>query len=114
MSLEYDTLIEVRVGKDRITSVKPAVAIVTRQGVTWDVVGLSARYAVEIDFRVQGTKKGPFGAARPRGRYLARKDGPIRSHESDQKGGVWKYDVILRNADGVDVHAIDPSIIIRE
>jgi hypothetical protein len=116
----YDKRIEVRIDKDTL-SVTPAAAIVTpKAGVVWEVVGLPPGYSVEIDFRVQGAKpyakKGPFvsgKSARMRGRYVATSAGAIESNASDQKEGIWKYDVVLRKGD-VDVDAIDPSIIIRE
>jgi hypothetical protein len=112
--LSYDERIEVRVDGKTI-KVTPAVAIVTRDGVLWDVSGLERGYTFEIDFRVQGTKKGPFVPAKValRGRYLAKKPGRIKSNRSDQRSGVWKYDVVLRKGN-VDVRSIDPSIIIRE
>ena len=111
----YDTRVKVRVEKDTVV-VEPAAAIVTpKAGVAWDIVGLPAGYSLEIDFRVQAGKKGPFvwGKGRLRGRYLTSVAGAIESSPSDQKDGVWKYDVILRKGE-VDVYAIDPSIIIRE
>jgi hypothetical protein len=111
----YDTRVKVRVEKDTVV-VEPTAAIVTpKAGVAWEIVGLPAGYSLEIDFRVQAGKKGPFvpGKARLRGRYVASGAGAIESSPSDQKDGVWKYDVVLRKGD-VDVYAIDPSIIIRE
>ena len=111
----YDTRVKVRVEKDMVV-VEPAAAIVTpKAGVAWEIVGLPAGYSLEIDFRVQAGKKGPFVwvKGRPRGRYVTSVAGAIESSPSDQKDGVWKYDVILRKGE-VDVYAIDPSIIIRE
>ena len=113
----YDTTIPIHVvnGKKLVVDLMAAV-VSPKAGVAWKVDGLLPGYTVEFDFRVQGKIKGPFipgKLAHPRGRYLAKVNGPIDSNPSDQKDGVWKYDIVLRQGDEV-VDAIDPSIIIRE
>ena len=76
--------------------------------------GLTAEDAAYLQGTAHRARKGPFVAGRGarRGRYLT-DGGPIHSNRTDQREGVWKYDVILRKGN-VDLDAIDPSIIIRE
>jgi hypothetical protein len=99
-------------------SVEPAVAIVSSKAgeFQWAVGDLPAGYAVEIDFRVHDGAKGPFKAKKSStGRYTGRAGEKIGAGEVVNKGrNGWKYDLIIRDADGNDQGAIDPMIIIAE
>ena len=71
---------------------------------------------LEIDFNVQGTRKGPFlddGKNRPQGRLtLSREIGKATATYDKTAGeGVWKYEVVLRTRDGRDLAAIDPAAV---
>lgn len=90
-------------------------------GVTFVVDGLRPGYSIEIDFRSQGDRKGPFLLKKPtpgrlRGRYVfhgraSTTSQRLRSGRVDiehfPKPSVWKYEVVLRKG-SEDLVAIDP------
>ena len=99
-------------------SVEPAVAIVSSKSAEfeWVVGDLPAGYTIEIDFRVHEGAKGPFKAKKSStGRYTGGAGAKISAGQVVNKGrNGWKYDLIIRDADGNDKGAIDPMIIIAE
>ena len=99
-------------------SVEPAVAIVSSKGgeFQWVVGTLPDGYTVEIDFRVHDGAKGPFKAKKSStGRYTGGSGAKIGAGEVVNKNrNGWKYDLVIRDADGNDKGAIDPMIIIAE
>jgi hypothetical protein len=87
-------------------------------GVDFVAKGLTEGYTLEIDFKVEGGIRGPFSkgeAALARGRYtLSAKTPTVASGRSDVSSpGVWKYEVVLRDAKGDDLVAIDPMGVLK-
>jgi hypothetical protein len=99
-------------------SVEPVVAIVSSKApeFQWVVGKLPDGYTVEIDFRVHDGAKGPFKAKKSStGRYTGGTDAKIPAGEVVNKGrNGWKYDLVIRDADGNDQGAIDPMVIVAE
>jgi hypothetical protein len=85
-------------------------------GVDFVAKGLADGYTLEIDFKTQEGARGPFARAEgapARGRYtLNGKTSSLPSGRSE-KAGVWKYEVVLRDAHGDDVYAVDPMGVFR-
>jgi plastocyanin len=99
--------------------VSPAEAVIKPgAALTWEVA-VGDGHTVEIDFHVRGPHKGPFprlagNAKNPvRGRYLAAGKDRVASNANDQKDGYWKYDVVLRDAQGGDLGSLDPGVLIK-
>lgn len=96
-------------------SVVPFIAVIEKATeFSWSLSSLPDGYTVEIDFRVQGDRKGPF--VRPSGgqtgRYVGKGGQVIEAGRVEvQKRDVHKYDVIVRDATGKDVAAVDPMMI---
>ncbi len=100
----------------KVISIDTPIAII-KHGTKFSwAVTVPAGYELEIDFRVQDSRKGPF--ARPSsgftGRYVA-KEGTSVIPAGDvavRRRGVYKNDVILWKVNPrEDVAAIDPMII---
>jgi hypothetical protein len=115
-----DTQVTVESDGSKI-SVSPSVAVVSRRSATpfkWVIGKLPEGYTVEIDFRVQGTRKGPFGrvSGGVQGRYTGTSGQTLPAGELPATGEreVWKYDLVLRDGEGNHKTAIDPAIIIME
>src|SRR5262249_46712496 len=118
-----DTKVDLSSDGKTITA-SPAVALVSRaaQAKTpfkWVIGTLPEGSTLEIDFRVQGTQKGPFkraaGATWPMGRYAGGSGSTITTGPLLGEGReVWKYDVVLRDKDGNDLAATDPVVVIME
>ncbi len=120
-TVEASVVIDQQVALDadevrKVISVDQPIAIIKHDTMfSWRVT-VPAGHELEIDFRVQGGRKGPF--ARPgtgsTGRYVAGEGttvipaGPVALRQR----GVYKYDVILWQVKPrEDVAAIDPMII---
>ncbi len=110
---------EVKISFDgRSISVEPRLAFVSSKSpFRWVVGSVRGGASLEIDFRVQGTRKGPF--ERPKGGFTGRYT--AKPGETVPAGGVaqggreaWKYDLIVRDEGGKDLAATDPMIIIIE
>jgi hypothetical protein len=123
---EYGPDTQVKLSSDGKTiTVENAVAIVSRrasikQPFQWVIGSLPDGYTLEIDFRVQDTRKGPFGppgadAVVP-GRYVGTANRTLAAGTLAETGPreVWKYDVVLRDRESRHKTAIDPAIIIME
>jgi hypothetical protein len=103
-------------------TVSPAVALVSREAQAktpfqWVIGKLPEGTTLEIDFRVQGTQKGPFKRTGPglMGRYSGGSGSTIPAGGLLGEGrSIWKYDVILRDKDGNDLAATDPAIVIMD
>ena len=113
--IPFDKSVTLTTKGDQIVA-QPMVAVV-RPGETLTFVAedLGERI-LEIDFNVQGTRKGPFleyTKDRPRGRFLlSREAGKLTvTYDKAAGEGVWKYEVVLRHRDGRDVAAIDPAAV---
>jgi hypothetical protein len=121
-SVPVDKTVNITVTDDHVLKVDPDVFVARLggPGVEFVVSGLSKGYSVEIDFRVQGTWKGPFLRAKNlvRGRYEFQGGGEthLPSGAVDAKNvtlpSVWKYEVTLRKGND-DVMAIDPMGVFR-
>lgn len=101
------------------------VAIISRkasakQPFQWVIGSLPDGYTLEIDFRVQDSRKGPFGPPFPdavvEGRYAGAANKTLGAGTLAETGPreVWKYDVVLRDRENKHKTAIDPAIIIME
>jgi len=96
--------------------VSPKVSFV-RWGGTMEfrVEGLTAG-TLEIDYRVEGNRKGPFlkTESDPRGRIVF-KPGvnkiALRYDDEIKETVVWKYDIALRDGKNADLKVIDPMTI---
>lgn len=118
-----DTQVALSSDGQTITVSRP-VAILSRAAskatpFTWAIGTLPDGDKLEIDFRVQGARKGPFTRPEqskdPQGRYTATANQTIAAGPLPGEGReVWKYDVILRDKDGNHKTAIDPAVIIME
>jgi hypothetical protein len=103
----------------RKVHVEPAVFLQrTGGGVTFLAKGLPEGYTLEIDFKTEGGTRGPFPkgpGALARGRYtLSAKAPSLPSGSSEATAaGVWKYEVVLRDAKGDDLVAIDPMGVLK-
>lgn len=84
-------------------------------GVDFVAQGLVEGYTLEIDFKTQGGVRGPFakGATLARGRYTLNAKTPSLPSGGSDRPGVWKYEVVLRDAKGDDVEAIDPMGVLK-
>ncbi len=122
---EYGPDTQVNLSSDGNTiTVDRAVAIVSRQAslkqpFQWVIGSLPDGYTLEIDFRVQDTRKGPFGPPADtvvQGRYVGTANKTLRAGSLAETGPreVWKYDVVLRDRENKQKTAIDPAIIIME
>jgi hypothetical protein len=114
---------EVTIASDgRSITISKAVAIVSRSAATrfaFKIGSLPEGHKVEVDFEVQGTRKGPFaraeGAADPQGRFTGGANATLTTGPLTGEGReVWKYEVVLRDAKDNHVTAIDPMIVIME
>jgi hypothetical protein len=118
-AVPYDTEVALTSDGKTITATPP-IAIVSRGSGTpfkWVVGSLPDGSTLEIDIRVQGTRKGPFARteAGPQGRYVGRSGQSLPAGALQGAGReIWKYDVVLRDRDGNNVTAVDPAIIIME
>jgi hypothetical protein len=115
-----DTQVTFESDGERITAT-PAIALVSRRSTTpfkWVIGKLPEGYTVEIDFRVQGTRKGPFGRVPGgvQGRYAGTSGQTLPAGDLSATGEreVWKYDLVVRDRDGNHRTALDPAIIIME
>lgn len=100
-------------------TVQPLIALIPPgNSLELKVTGLGEGQSLEIDFRAQGGRKGPFAktAANVRGRYLFTSNNTSLPSGAEDVGKVeaWKFDVILRDKGQADVWAIDPMIVIKE
>jgi hypothetical protein len=114
--LQYDRVVKISIGPGNRIELTPEIALVAPgQKLRWEGAALPEGDSLEIDFHVGGMTKGPFPPAPNgiRGRFIHER-GPIaiESQASDQTGGAWEYDVILRRH-GMDIGARDPMVIIR-
>jgi hypothetical protein len=116
----YDTQVSFDSDGEKITVSQP-VAIVSRNPKTpfkWVIGKLPEGYTLEIDFRVMGTRKGPFGRVGNgvQGRYAGTSGQTLPAGDLPARGEreIWKYDVVLRDREGNQKAAIDPAIIIME
>ena len=84
-------------------------------GVDFMALGLVEGYTLEIDFKTQGGARGPFsrGATLARGRYTLNAKTPSLPSGAADRSGAWKYEVVLRDARGDDVVAIDPMGVLK-
>jgi hypothetical protein len=101
--------------------VSQPVAIVSRSSGTpfkWVIGKLPEGYTLEIDFRVMGTRKGPFNRVPGgvQGRYTGTSGQTLPAGDLPATGEreVWKYDVVVRDREGNQKTATDPAIIIME
>jgi hypothetical protein len=98
-------------------TVRPSIALLpTGASLQLKVTGLAEGQSLEINFRAQGGKVGPFAktSANVRGRYVFTNSNPLPSGPVDVTGdAVWKFDVILRDKGQADVWAIDPVIVVK-
>jgi hypothetical protein len=101
----------------RKIEVSPKISFVRRGGtLEFRVSGLPADHTLEIDYRVEGDKKGPFlkTDADPRGRATFRpgiEKIALRYDDQIEETAVWKYDVVLRDGKKGDVKSVDPMTI---
>jgi hypothetical protein len=95
--------------------VKPKVSFVMLGGsLAFEVAGLPKGYTLEIDYRAEGDKKGPFRKRGndPRGRLtFAAPDRIVLYYDDSVDTAVWKYDVALRDEKGDDKAVIDPMTV---
>jgi hypothetical protein len=118
LSLDLQVTFEVDVGARKVR-VEPEVFLQRLGGgVTFVAKGLAEGYTLEIDFKAQGGARGPFAKGQgslARGRYtLSAKTPSLPSGRSDSAApGVWKYEVVLRDAKGDDLVAIDPMGVLK-
>jgi hypothetical protein len=82
-------------------------------GVDFVAKGLSEGYTLEIDFKTQDGTRGPFSGGTPRGRYTLSAKAPSGPSGASDRDGYWKYEVVLRDASGKDVAAIDPGGVFK-
>jgi hypothetical protein len=116
----YDTQVTLDSDGEKI-SASPMVAVVSRSAATpfqWVVGKLPEGFTLEIDFRVVGTRKGPFSRVGNgvQGRYTGTSGQKLPAGALPATGEreVWKYDVVLRDREGNHKTAIDPMIVIME
>jgi len=116
----YDTEVTFDSDGEKITVSQP-VAIVSRNPKTpfkWVIGKLPEGYTLEIDFRVMGTRKGPFARVGNgvQGRYTGTSGQTLPAGNLPDRGEreIWKYDVVLRDREGSQKAAIAPAIIIME
>jgi hypothetical protein len=116
----YDTQVTFDSDGEKITVSQP-VAVVSRSASTpfkWVIGKLPEGYTLEIDFRVMGTRKGPFNRVTGgvQGRYTGTSGQTLPAGDLPASGEreVWKYDVIVRDREGNHKTATDPAIIIME
>lgn len=113
--IDEQIALDVDVARRTISVDKPIAIIKHNTLFSWRVT-VPAGHELEIDFRVQGTRKGPF--ARPSsgftGRYLAKEGTTVipAGEVVVRQRAVYKYDVILWKVNPrEDVAAIDPMIV---
>jgi hypothetical protein len=115
LPLDRQVVFEVDV-KAKTVSVEPKVFL-QRLGGGVDFVarGLSEGYTLEIDFKTDYGTKGPFsrGATGARGRYTLSASKPTVPSGASDHTGYWKYEVVLRDAKGDDLVAIDPGGVFK-
>jgi len=107
-------------GKDLVADPEVFVARIDGPGVDFVVQGLPAGYKLEIDFKSQKVK-GPFlRTSGVRGRYEAvgsGKDVRLPSGKVDasnvKRSSYWKYEIVVRDAEGNDRVALDPGGVLR-
>ena len=113
--IPFDKTVTFSTKGDQIVA-QPLVAVV-RPGETLTFVAddLGDR-VLEIDFKVEGQRKGPFrefAKDRPRGRFTLSREAAkaTATYDKEVGDGVWKYEVVLRDREGRDLAAIDPMAV---
>jgi hypothetical protein len=113
-----DRTVAIRVDNMRLSAV-PMVALMRDGGaIEWTATGLAKGQTLELEFTV-GFKnlRGPFArlaAGGTRGRYTLTYEKPKVSsglYQRDAGYATWKYEIVLRDANGNDLAAIDPVIV---
>lgn len=113
--IPFDKAVTFTTKGDQIVA-HPMVAVV-RPGQTLTFVADDiGERILEIDFNVEGTRKGPFrdyAKDRPRGRFILSRDSRqvTATYDKEAGEGVWKYEVVLRDREGRDLSAIDPMTV---
>jgi hypothetical protein len=114
--IKVDKTVTITVRGNEIVSVRPQVALLRPGDVLTFVAEGLGENRLELDFNVVGPSKSPFREYTkdtPRGRFVltAGSSKASATYDKDAGDGVWKYEVVLRDPSGKDLHAVDPVAV---
>lgn len=100
-------------------TVTPDPAHISADGQVFWTANLQNGQMAEVLFQGDGDQKGPFpcggGSDNPgRGHYKCAQGKRLQSGRTDKTSGTWKYDVVVRDAQGQTVKRLDPGIVVGD